>query len=286
MLAKIETIIAREEVFLAKFEPGTSQHSLLANRIAALHTVCDLITGNRQPTREELEFAVPRIESIIHKMSAARDKYEPDSRNYKRFDPTVRLMEEAKTLIEMAFAGTSATWLDEVKAKLKRRNQILFGKDSLLLQELSLLISNSSRRALTLWALSLTEQTVRDFERTHPDESIPRNALIAAKAWAAGEIKMPVAKRAILDCHALAKEMTTPADSARCHAIAQGCSVVHTTGHALGLPIYELTAVVRELGVDHCKEAIEHRNKTYIDTLLYWQVHEKDYEGPWTGFLK
>ena len=97
---------------------------------------------------------------------------------------------------------------------------------------------------------------------------------------------MPVAKRAILDCHALAKEMTTPADSARCHAIAQGCSVVHTTGHALGLPIYELTAVVRELGVDHCKEAIEHRNKTYIDTLLYWQVHEKDYEGPWTGFLK
>jgi len=286
MLAKIESIIAREEAFLAKFEPGTSQHSLLANRIAALHTVCDLITGNRQPTREELEFAVPRIESIIHKMSAARDKYEPDSRNYKRFDPTVRLMEEAKALIEKALAGTSATWLDEVKAKLKRRNQILFGKDSLLLQELSLLISNSSRRALTLWALSLAEQTVKDFERPHPDESIPRNTLLAAKAWATGEIKMPVAKRAILDCHALAKEMTSPADSARCHAVAQGCSVVHTTGHALGLPIYELTAIVREMGVEHCKEAIEQRNKIYIDTLLYWQEHEVNYEGPWTEFLK
>ena len=33
MCRKIEAIIAREEVFLAKFEPGTSQHSLLANRI-------------------------------------------------------------------------------------------------------------------------------------------------------------------------------------------------------------------------------------------------------------
>jgi len=257
MLTKIESIIIREDAFLAKFEPGTSQHSLLANRIAALRTVCDLITGDCQPTREELEFAVPRIESIIHKMSAARDKYESGSRNYKRFDPTVRLMEEAKVLIEKALAGTSATWLDEVKAKLKRRNQILFGKDSLLLQELSLLISNSSRRSLTLWALTLTEQTVKVFEHTHPDDTIPRNTLVAAKAWAAGEIKMPVAKRAILDCHALAKEMTDPADSARCHAIAQGCSVEHTTGHALGLPIYELTAVVRELGVDHCREAIE-----------------------------
>jgi hypothetical protein len=286
MLTKIESIIAREEAFLAKFEPGTSQHSLLANRIAALRTVCELITGDCLPTREELEFAVLRIESIIHKMSASRDKYESGSRNYKRFDPTVRLMEEAKVLIEKALAGTSATWLDEVKAKLKRRNQILFGKDSLLLQELSLLISNSNRRSLTLWSLSLAEQIVKDFEHTHPDESIPRNTLIAAKAWAAGEIKMPVAKRAILDCHALAKEMTDPADSARCHAIAQGCSVVHTTGHALGLPIYELTAIVRELGVDHCKDAIEQRNRSYIDTLLYWQEHEADYEGSWAGFLK
>ena len=286
MLTKIESIIVREEVFLAKFEPGTSQHSLLANRIAALRTVCDLITGDCQPTREELEFAMPRIESIIHKMSAARDKYEPDSRNYRRFDPTVRLMEEAKSLIEKALAGTSATWLDEVKAKLKRRNQILFGKDSLLLQKLSLLISSSSRRALTLWALTLTEQAVNDFERTHPDESIPRNTLLAAKRWVAGEIKMPVAKSAILDCHALAKEMTSPADSARCHAIAQGCSVVHTTGHALGLPIYELTAIVRELGVDYCKDAVEQKSKVYIDALLYWREHEADYEGSWAGFLK
>jgi hypothetical protein len=139
---------------------------------------------------------------------------------------------------------------------------------------------------LTLWSLSLAEQTVKDFEHTHPDESIPRNTLIAAKAWAAGEIKMPVAKRAILDCHALAKEMTDPADSARCHAIAQGCSVVHTTGHSLGLPIYELTAIVREMGVDHCMDAVEQRNKAYIDALLYWREHEADYEGPWAEFLK
>lgn len=37
MLAKIVSIIAREEVFLAKFEPGTSQHSLPANCVRYDH---------------------------------------------------------------------------------------------------------------------------------------------------------------------------------------------------------------------------------------------------------
>lgn len=99
MRRKIEAIIAREEAFLPKFAPGTSQHSLLTNRISALRTVCDLASGERTPSIEELQFALPRIESILHKTNAARDKYEPGSRNYKRFDPAAQLMEEAKALI-------------------------------------------------------------------------------------------------------------------------------------------------------------------------------------------
>ena len=99
MRRKIEAIIAREEAFLPKFAPGTSQHSLLANRISALRTVCDLISGERTPSIEELQFALPRIDSLLHKTSVARDKYEPGSRNYKRFDPTVQLMEETKARI-------------------------------------------------------------------------------------------------------------------------------------------------------------------------------------------
>ena len=99
MLPQLREIIAREEAFLPRFAPGTSQHSLLKNRIAALETVCNLLTKERTPTREELEFALPRIESILRKMSAARSKYEPGSKNYKRFSPAVQLMEEAKLLL-------------------------------------------------------------------------------------------------------------------------------------------------------------------------------------------
>ena len=99
ILAFIDHTIELEEKFLPKFAAGTSQHSLLKNRIQSLYTARKLISGESVPTKEELEFALPRIESVIHKMSKARDKYEPGSRNYKRFDPTVRAMEEVRTAI-------------------------------------------------------------------------------------------------------------------------------------------------------------------------------------------
>ena len=94
-----------EEKFLPKFPEGTSQHSLLKNRIRALQTARELISGEGGPSREELEFALPRIESMIHKMSKARDKYEPGSRNYKRFDPTVQSMKQVRTAIMQALEG-------------------------------------------------------------------------------------------------------------------------------------------------------------------------------------
>ena len=94
-----------EEKFLPKFPEGTSQHSLLKTRIRALQTARELISGEGRPSREELEFALPRIESMIHKMSKARDKYDPGSRNYKRFDPMVQAMKQVRTAIVQALEG-------------------------------------------------------------------------------------------------------------------------------------------------------------------------------------
>jgi hypothetical protein len=70
-----------------------------------LQTARELISGEGRPSREELEFALPRIESMIHKMSKARDKYEPGSRNYKRFDPMVQAMKQVRTAIMQALEG-------------------------------------------------------------------------------------------------------------------------------------------------------------------------------------
>jgi hypothetical protein len=169
-------------------------------------------------------------------------------------------------------------WLAEVQAKAKRRNQILFAAESPLLADFHRLITGSNRRTLILWVLEL--------ESRYPDDHHPREAVEAARAWAAGEIKMPLAKRAILDCHAMAKELTDPADIARCHAVGQACSTVHTEGHALGYPIYELTALARELGVEDCREVVEARVRAYEQRLGLWMDREKTNQQDWAVFLQ
>ena len=77
-------------------------------------------------------------------------------------------------------------WPAEVKAKAKRRNQILFDSESLLLAELRELIAGANRRELILWALELAEETVCELESRYPGDCRPREAVEAARAWAAG----------------------------------------------------------------------------------------------------
>ena len=176
-------------------------------------------------------------------------------------------------------------WLAEVRAKAKRHNQILFSKENFLLEDLRHLIGQTNPRALILWALELAEETACALEERYPEDYRPRGAVAASRAWAAGEIKMPLAKRAILNCHAMAKELSDPADIARCHAVGQACSVVHTSGHALGYPMYALTAMVLEHGLDDCREPIEERVMYYEQRLRYWMEYEKTCQQNWAGFL-
>ena len=177
-------------------------------------------------------------------------------------------------------------WLADVSGKAKRHNQILFSKESFLLADLRHLIDQSNRRVLILWALELAEETALQLAERYPEDLRPREAIDTARAWAAGEIKMPTAKQAILNCHAMAKELTDPADIARCHAVGQACSVVHTVGHALGYPMYALTAIVLELGLDDCSESVVQRVMYYEQRFRYWMEYEKTCQQKWAGFLK
>jgi hypothetical protein len=177
-------------------------------------------------------------------------------------------------------------WMTELQARIKRRNQVLFRRDDLFLMELAELVRQTNRRALILWALELAEESARELMQRYPSDDRPQNAIRAAKLWASGKIKMPAAKGAILDCHAMAKELDSLEDIALCHAIGQAGSVVHTAGHAMGYPIYELTALVRRYGNENCQEALEARKQVYLDRLFFWQEREAQGAYQWASFLK
>ena len=57
-----------------------------------------------------------------------------------------------------------------------------------------------------MWVLDCAKVPLKQFEAKYPDECRPSTCLELCEDWARGKIKMPVAKRAILDSH-VAKEI-------------------------------------------------------------------------------
>lgn len=176
-------------------------------------------------------------------------------------------------------------WIDEVSVKAKKKNQVLFSKDSEYLQDLIMLFQNQNHKVMVLWAFDLATESIARLEAKYPEEKRPGEALEAARDWAAGKIKMRIAQRKILDCHAFAKEIDCKEDIAMCHAIGQACAVVHTAGHAIGYPIYDLTSIIYRLGIENCVQTVELRKQEYIEKLFYWNEHICDYKGTWADFM-
>lgn len=159
---------------------------------------------------------------------------------------------------------------DDVREKMKRKNQILFSRDSECLQELLALIRVQKHRTLVMWAMQCVLPPLDNLNQLYPNDNRGEEAVYLSQEWAKGHIKMPQAKKAILAIHAMAKEIDDPIGIALCHAIGQGCATVHVESHAIGLAFYELTALVREYGLEHC-EVVEQRIEEYITILRKWE---------------
>lgn len=176
-------------------------------------------------------------------------------------------------------------WIDEVKQNIKKKRQILFSKSSEILQNLQDMLALANKRIVVLWALSFAKEAVDYLNIKYPEEDAPSCCLEATKLWAAGQIKMPQAKKEILNCHALAKRLDSQEDIALCHAIGQACGSVHAKGHAIGFPIYELTAIVRKYGIEECPQFVEKRLQEYTDRLILLEKENKDKDFEWAKFL-
>lgn len=176
-------------------------------------------------------------------------------------------------------------WLNEVQNRMKRKNQVLFVKNSEFLADLAALIQEQNHRTMVLWAFEFADETVQRLSDRYPNEKRLESAVSASKDWAAGKVKMPVAQRAILQAHAVAEEINSPEDIALCHAVGQACGVVHANGHAIGFPIYDLTAIIRRYGVPECQRAVEERKRQYIERIYHWREHDRDYPHEWADFM-
>lgn len=102
-LQLIAATIKNCEKMQLKFAEGTSQHSLLKNRIKALYISKALIENDSNIglyTKTDLLNALPPVLSIISKTEKAQIKYDKETIQYRRFAPITGAMYISKDFIE------------------------------------------------------------------------------------------------------------------------------------------------------------------------------------------
>lgn len=174
--------------------------------------------------------------------------------------------------------------LGDVLKKHKRGNKILFSRDSPCLQELSGLLKTLSHKAVVLWAFECVQSPLRVLKQRCPEEKRSQAAVALCQDWAKGRVKMPIAKKALLQAHAAAKELPE-ADAALCHAVGQACATVHVKTHAIGLALYELTALVKEYGIEDCNTAVENKIREYVSCLKACAKKAEAQDCEWADFM-
>lgn len=98
----ISSVISRCEKMQPKFEDGTSQHTLLKNRIKAMFIARSLINGEDvidKYSGEELKKALPPIASINAKCKKAQLKFEKGTTRYNYFENMISAMDISSVLI-------------------------------------------------------------------------------------------------------------------------------------------------------------------------------------------
>ena len=160
--------------------------------------------------------------------------------------------------------------------------KLLFTRNSEIIQPLRRLISEQKHHVLILWALECSEFFLNMFEKKIPNDNRPRIAIKKARTWAEGNIKMPEAKAAILDCHNAARDASNyPNIEAAARAIGHACATVHVETHAIGLVIYGLTSLV----YNNEEHIIEQYLDYFYDRLLYHQDNSSINDMKWATFI-
>ncbi len=98
----VSSVIRRCEKAQPKFAEGTSQHTLLKNRIKALYISKSLITDENVMdayTKEELIEALRPVSSIISKCEKAQLKFAQGTPYHTRFENMIKAMYISKSLI-------------------------------------------------------------------------------------------------------------------------------------------------------------------------------------------
>ena len=103
-------------------------------------------------------------------------------------------------------------------------------------------LTDADHRRLALWAARCAEHVLPLFEDEQPSDPRPRNAIQAARRWAAGDLNMMAARACGGDAMGAARPLSAAARYAA-YSASQAACVAHVAEHDLGAAAYAIKAV-------------------------------------------
>lgn len=107
--AALSSMMQKTTTAMAYFKPGTSQHTLLKNRLEALEIALWLITVappadpvTPRYTSDDLKKALAPIASLIHKSEKAQQKVAPGTWQHTMLEENLRALRRALPLLKDA----------------------------------------------------------------------------------------------------------------------------------------------------------------------------------------
>ncbi len=103
-------------------------------------------------------------------------------------------------------------------------------------------------RRFALLAAVQAERVLPLFEREHPQDSRPRRAIEAIRAWGQGkrELGMAEVRKLSLGSHAAARAARSAAARFAARAAGHAVATWHVPTHAMGVPIYASKAILAD----------------------------------------
>jgi hypothetical protein len=109
------------------------------------------------------------------------------------------------------------------------------------------LVNKTDKKILAVWAINCAKRVLPYFEKNHPKDHRPRNALETLQTWInTGLFKMAVIRKASLDAHAAAREVGDDnAARSAARATGQAVATAHVKTHSISAAVYGLQAIYR-----------------------------------------
>ena len=102
-------------------------------------------------------------------------------------------------------------------------------------------LTDADHRLLALWAAACAEHVLALFEAERPDDTRPRHAIEATRAWTRGEVTMTEGRAAGGHAMGAARDLHGAARHAA-YAAGQAGVVAHVAAHELGAAAYAIRA--------------------------------------------